>query len=151
MLRTIKQSDHNIKYNSAKNRITFKAMTEGVPAEISDTKGTDTTHQSFKPVEIGKGALNDIKDNENLCVMLDNDTEGNVLASITRDNLIVLNNKGILGLAITVDERPILKDFVKLVQQNKIKSVQVYSDALTIHNNYIEKVSNIRAISINTR
>ncbi|MBO1220476.1 hypothetical protein [Staphylococcus nepalensis] len=151
MLRTIKQSDHNIKYNNAKNRITFKALIEGASAEMSDTKGADTTHQSFKSVEIGKGALDDVKDNEKLCVMLDNDTEGNVLASTSRGNLIVLNNKGVLGIAITVDERPILKDFVKLVQQNKIKSVQVYSDALTIHNNHIEKVNNIRAISINTK
>ena len=151
MLRTIKQSDHNIKYNSAKNRITFKAITEGVPAEMSDTKGADTKHQSFKLVEIGKGALDDVKDNEKMCVMLDNDTEGNVLGSVSRGNLIVLNNKGVLGIAITVDERPILKEFVKLVQQNKIKSVQVYSDALTIHNNHIEKVNNIRAISINTK
>ncbi|MEX6259909.1 hypothetical protein [Staphylococcus ureilyticus] len=151
MLRTIKQSDHNIKYNSAKNRITFKALTEGASAEMSDTKGVDTTHQSFKPVEIGKDALNDVKDNKKLCVMMNNNMQGNILASISRENLVVLNNKGILGIAITVDERPIMKDFVKLVQQNKIKSVQVYSDALTIHNNHIEKVNNIRAISINTK
>ncbi|WP_435373628.1 hypothetical protein WKW47_11100 [Staphylococcus nepalensis] len=151
MLRTIKQSDHNIKYNSAKNRITFKALTEGVAAKISETKSTDTTHQSFKPIEVGKGALNDVKDNDKLCVMMNNNMQGNILASISRENLIVLNNKGVLGLAITVGERPILKEFVKLVQQNNIKSVQVYSDALTIHNNHIEKVNNIRAISINTK
>ena len=82
---------------------------------------------------------------------MNNNMQGNILASISRENLVVLNNKGILGIAITVDERPIMKDFVKLVQQNKIKSVQVYSDALTIHNNHIEKVNNIRAISINTK
>lgn len=151
MLRTIKQSDHNIKYNSAKNRITFKALKEGVAAKISENKSTDTTHQSFKPIEVGKGALNDVKDNDKLCVMMNNNMQGDILASISRENLIVLNNKGVLGLAITVDERPILKEFVKLVQQNKIKSVQVYSDALTIHNNHIEKVNNIRAISINTK
>jgi len=126
-------------------------LTEGVAAKISETKSTDTTHQSFKPIEVVKGALNDVKDNDKLCVMMNNNMQGNILASISRENLIVLNNKGVLGLAITVDERPILKDFVKLVQQNNIKSVQVYSDALTIHNNHIEKVNNIRAISINTK
>jgi hypothetical protein len=151
MLRTIKQLDHNAKYNSEKKRVTFKVLTEGTSAEISDAQGADTTHQSFKPVEIDKGALDSIKDNDKLCVMLDNNTEGNVLASISRGNLIVLNNQGILGIAINIDERPIMNDFVKWVQQKKIKSVQVYSDALTIHNNHIEKVNNIRAISINTK
>lgn len=151
MLRTIKQLDHNAKYNSAKKRVTFKVLTESTSAEISDAQGADTTHQSFKPVEIDKGALDSIKDNDKLCVMLDNNTEGNILASISRGNLIVLNNQGILGIAINIDERPIMNDFVKMVQQKKIKSVQVYSDALTIHNNHIEKVNNIRAISINTQ
>ena len=135
MLRTIKQLDHN----------------ESTSAEISDAQGADTTHQSFKPVEIDKGAMEGIKDNDKLCVMLNNNTEGNILASISRGNLIVLNNQGILGIAINIDERPIMNDFVKMVQQQKIKSVQVYSDALTIHNNHIEKVNNIRAISINTQ
>jgi hypothetical protein len=95
--------------------------------------------------------IDSIKDNDKLCVMLDNNTERNVLASISRGNLIVLNNQGVLGIAINIDERPIMNDFVKWVQQKKIKSVQVYSDALTIHNNHIEKVNNIRAISINTK
>lgn len=151
MLRTIKQLDHNAKYNSAKKRITFKALTEGASSEISDAQGADTTRQSFKPIEVDKGATDGIQDNDKLCVMLDNNTERNVLASISRDNLIVLNNKGVLGIAINIDERPIMNDFIKLVQQKKIKSVQVYSDALTIHNNHIEKVNNIRAISINTK
>ncbi|PTJ78821.1 hypothetical protein [Staphylococcus kloosii] len=151
MLRTIKQLDHNAKYNSAKKRITFKALTEGASSEISDAHGADTTQQSFKPIEVDKGATDGIQDNDKLCVMLDNNTEGNVLASISRDNLIVLNNKGVLGIAINIDERPIMNDFIKLVQQKKIKSIQIYSDALTIHNNHIEKINNIRAISINTK
>jgi hypothetical protein len=56
MLRTIKQLDHNAKYNSEKKRITFKALTAGASAEISDAQDAETTHQSFKPVEIDKGA-----------------------------------------------------------------------------------------------
>ena len=151
MLTTIKQSDNNIKYNKQKNRITVQALTTDKPVEMGTTKTVDPNYQTFKPYELDNNVFQALKDNDKLCVMLDNNKDSNILASIHRGNLTVVVNKGLYGLSIEVDDKPIMQEFIKLVQQNKVKSVQVYSDALTIHNNHIEKVNNIRAISINTK
>ena len=72
--------------------------------------------------------------------MLDNNKDSNILASIHRSNLTVVVNKGLYGLSIEVDDKPIMQEFIKLVQQNKVKSVQIYTDEVTSMNKLIEKI-----------
>ena len=151
MLTTIKQSDNNVKYNKQKNRITVQALTTDKPVEMGTTQTVDPNYQTFKTYELDNNVFQALKDNDNLCVMLDNNKDSNILASIHRGNLTVVVNKGLYGLAIEVDEKPIMQEFIKLVQQNKVKSVQIYTDEVTSMNKLIEKIGKIKAISINTR
>ncbi len=44
-----------------------------------------------------------------------------------------------------------MQEFIKLVQHNKVKNVQIYTDEVTSMNKLIEKIGKIKAISINTR
>ncbi|MDU0462068.1 MULTISPECIES: hypothetical protein [Staphylococcus] len=151
MLTTIKQSDNNVKYNKQKNRITVQALTTDKPVEMGTTKTVDPNYQTFKPYELDNNVFQVLKDNDRLCVMLDNNKDDNILASIHRGNLTVVVNQGLYGLAIEIDDRPIMQEFIKLVQQNKVKSVQIYTDEVTSMNKLIEKIGKIKAISINTR
>ncbi|WP_436954778.1 hypothetical protein [Staphylococcus ureilyticus] len=151
MLTTIKQSDNNVKYNKQKNRITVQALTTDKPVEMGTTKTVDPNYQTFKPYELDNNVFQALKDNDKLCVMLDNNKDSNILASIHRRNLTVVVNKGLYGLSIEVDDKPIMQEFIKLVQQNKVKSVQIYTDEVTSMNKLIEKIGKIKAISINTR
>lgn len=150
MLTTIKQSGNSVKYNKQKNRITVQVLTTMKPVEMGTTKTVDSNYQTFKSYELDDNVFQELKDNEKLCVMLDNNKDDNILASIQRGNLTVVINKGLYGLSIDIDGKPIMKEFVKLVQQNKIKSVQIYTDQVTSLNKLIEKVNYIKAISINT-
>ncbi|WP_210139895.1 hypothetical protein [Staphylococcus sp. GDY8P54P] len=151
MLTTIKQSDNNVKYNKQKNRITVQALTTDKPVEMGTTKTVDPNYRTFKPYELDNNVFQVLKDNDRLCVMLDNNKDDNILASIHRGNLTVVVNQGLYGLAIEIDDRPIMQEFIKLVQQNKVKSVQIYTDEVTSMNKLIEKIGKIKAISINTR
>lgn len=151
MLTTIKQSDNNVKYNKQKNRITVQALTTDKPVEMGTTKTVDPNYQTFKPYELDNNVFQALKDNDKLCVMLDNNKDSNILASIHRGNLAVVVNKGLYGLSIEVDDKPIMQEFIKLVQHNKVKSVQIYTDEVTSMNKLIEKIGKIKAISINTR
>ncbi|WP_210122512.1 hypothetical protein, partial [Staphylococcus sp. GDY8P207P] len=145
MLTTIKQSDNNVKYNKQKNRITVQALTTDKPVEMGTTKTVDPNHQTFKPYELDNNVFQVLKDNDRLCVMLDNNKDDNILASIHRGNLTVVVNQGLYGLAIEIDDRPIMQEFIKLVQQNKVKSVQIYTDEVTSMNKLIEKIGKIKA------
>ncbi len=151
MLTTIKQSDNNVKYNKQKNRITVQALTTDKPVEMGTTKTVDPNYQAFKPYELDNNVFQALKDNDKLCVMLDNNKDSNILASIHRGNLTVVVNKSLYGLSIEVDDKPIMQEFIKLVQHNKVKSVQIYTDEVTSMNKLIEKIGKIKAISINTR
>jgi len=170
MLTTIKQSDNNVKYNKQKNRITVQELTTDKPVEMGTTKTVDPNYQTFKPYELDNNVFQALKDNDKLCVMLDNNKdsilqeinnlkeikeEGNTDAkgskAIHRGNLSVVVNNGLYGLSIEVDDKPIMQEFIKLVQQNKVKSVQIYTDEVTSMNKLIEKIGKIKAISINTR
>lgn len=151
MLTTIKQSDNNVKYNKQKNRITVQALTTDKPVEMGTTKTVDPNYQTFKPYELDNNVFQALKDNDKLCVMLDNNKDSNILASIHRGNLTVVVNKGLYGLSIEVDDKPIMQEFIKLVKHNKVKSVQIYTDEVTSMNKLIEKIGKIKAISINTR
>lgn len=51
--------------------------------------------------------------------MLDNNKDSNILASIHRGNLTVVVNKGLYGLSIEVDDKPIMQEFIKLVQREQ--------------------------------
>ncbi|MFT3658524.1 hypothetical protein [Staphylococcus ureilyticus] len=151
MLTTIKQLDNNVKYNKQKNRITVQALTTDKPVEMGTTKTVDPNYQTFKTYELDNNVFQVLKDNDRLCVMLDNNKDDNILASIHRGNLTVVVNQGLYGLAIEIDDRPIMQEFIKLVQHNKVKSVQIYTDEVTSMNKLIEKIGKIKAISINTR
>lgn len=151
MLTTIKQSDNNVKYNKQKNRITVQALTTDKPVEMGTTQTVDPNYQTFKPYELDNNVFEALKDNDKLCVMLDNNKDSNILASIHRGNLTVVVNKSLYGLSIEVDDKPIMQEFIKLVQHNKVKSVQIYTDEVTSMNKLIEKIGKIKAISINTR
>ncbi|MES3712828.1 hypothetical protein ABC762_03725 [Staphylococcus ureilyticus] len=151
MLTTIKQSGNNVHYNKQKHRITVQVITTDKPVEMGTTKTVDPNYQTFKPYELDNNVFQALKDNDRLCVMLDNNKDDNILASIHRGNLTVVVNKGLYGLAIEIDDRPIMQEFIKLVQQNEIKSVQIYTDEVTSMNKLIEKIGKIKAISINTR
>ena len=151
MLTTIKQSDNNVKYNKQKNRITVQALTTDKPVEMGTTKTVDPNYQTFKTYELDNNVFQALKDNDKLCVMLDNNKDSNILASIHCGNLTVVVNKGLYGLSIEVDDKPIMQEFIKLVQHNKVKSVQIYTDEVTSMNKLIEKIGKIKAISINTR
>lgn len=151
MLTTIKQSGNNVKYNKQKNRITVQVLTIDKSVEMGTTKTVDPNYQTFKPYELDGNVFRELKDNEKLCVMLDNNKDDNILASIHRGNLTEVVHNGLYGLAIEIDDKPIMTEFIKLVQQNKIKSVQIYTDQVTSLNKLIEKINYIKAISINTK
>lgn len=151
MLTTIKQSGNNVKYNKQKNRITVQVLTTGKSVEMGTTKTVDPNYQTFKPYELDGNVFRQLKENEKLCVMLDNNKDDNILASIHRGNLTEVVHNGLYGLAIEIDDKPIMTEFIKLVQQNKIKSVQIYTDQVTSLNKLIEKINYIKAISINTK
>ncbi|CAM3959278.1 hypothetical protein [Staphylococcus xylosus] len=151
MLTTIKQSGNNVKYNKQKNRITVQVLTTDKSVEMGTTKTVDPNYQTFKPYELDGNVFRELKDNEKLCVMLDNNKDDNILASIHRGNLTEVVHNGLYGLAIEIDDKPIMTEFIKLVQQNKIKSVQIYTDQVTSLNKLIEKINYIKAISINTK
>ncbi|MBO1222561.1 hypothetical protein [Staphylococcus nepalensis] len=151
MLTTIKQSNNNVKYNKQKNRITVQVLTIDKPVEMGTTKTVDPAYQTFKPYELDNNVFQGLKDNDKLCVMLDNNQEGNIVASMKRGNLTAINKNGLYGLAIEVDDKPIMQEFVKLVQHNKIKSIQIYTNEVTSMNKLIEKIGKIKAVSINTK
>lgn len=151
MLTTIKQSGNNVKYNKQKNRITVQVLTTDKSVEMGTTKTVDPNYQTFKPYELDGNVFRELKDNEKLCVMLDNNKDDNILASIHRGNLTEVVHNGLYGLAIEIEDKPIMTEFIKLVQQNKIKSVQIYTDQVTSLNKLIEKINYIKAISINTK
>lgn len=151
MLTTIKQSRNNVKYNEQKNRITVQVLTTDKSVEMGTTKTVDPNYQTFKPYELDGNVFRELKENEKLCVMLDNNKDDNILASIHRGNLTEVVHNGLYGLAIEIDDKLIMTEFIKLVQQNKIKSVQIYTDQVTSLNKLIEKINYIKAISINTK
>lgn len=151
MLTTIKQSGNSMKYNEQKNRITVQVLTTEKSVEMGTTKTVDPNYQTFKPYELDGNVFRELKENEKLCVMLDNNKDDNILASIHRGNLTEVVHNGLYGLAIEIDDKPIMTEFIKLVQQNKIKSVQIYTDQVTSLNKLIEKINYIKAISINTK
>ncbi|WP_017722456.1 MULTISPECIES: hypothetical protein [Staphylococcus] len=151
MLTTIKQSGNSVKYNEQKNRITVQVLTTEKSVEMGTTKTVDPNYQTFKPYELDGNVFRELKENEKLCVMLDNNKDDNILASIHRGNLTEVVHNGLYGLAIEIDDKPIMTEFIKLVQQNKIKSVQIYTDQVTSLNKLIEKINYIKAISINTK
>ncbi|MEB8070184.1 hypothetical protein [Staphylococcus xylosus] len=151
MLTTIKQSGNSVKYNEQKNRITVQVLTTDKSVEMGTTKTVDPNYQTFKPYELDGNVFRELKENEKLCVMLDNNKDDNILASIHRGNLTEVVHNGLYGLAIEIDDKPIMTEFIKLVQQNKIKSVQIYTDQVTSLNKLIEKINYIKAISINTK
>ncbi|MEB8008711.1 hypothetical protein NGH72_05225 [Staphylococcus pseudoxylosus] len=151
MLTTIKQSGNNVKYNEQKNRITVQVLTTEKSVEMGTTKTVDPNYQTFKPYELDGNVFRELKENEKLCVMLDNNKDDNILASIHRGNLKEVVHNGLYGLAIEIDDKLIMTEFIKLVQQNKIKSVQIYTDQVTSLNKLIEKINYIKAISINTK
>jgi uncharacterized 2Fe-2S/4Fe-4S cluster protein (DUF4445 family) len=151
MLTTIKQSGNSVKYNEQKNRITVQVLTTEKSVEMGTTKTVDPNYQTFKPYELDDNVFQELKVNEKLCVMLDNNKDDNILASIHRGNLTEVVHNGLYGLAIEIDDKPIMTEFIKLVQQNKIESVQIYTDQVTSLNKLIEKINYIKAISINTK
>lgn len=151
MLTTIKQSGNSVKYNEQKNRITVQVLTTEKSVEMGTTKTVDPNYQTFKPYELDGNVFRELKENEKLCVMLDNNKDDNILASIHRGNLTEVVHNGLYGLAIEIDDKPIMTEFIKLVQQNKIKSVQIYTDQVTSLNKLIEKINYTKAISINTK
>lgn len=150
MLTTIKQSGNSVKYNEQKNRITVQVLTTDKSVEMGTTKTIDPNYQTFKPYDLDDNVFQELKDNEKLCVMLDNNKDDNILASIHRGNLTEVVHNGLYGLAIEIDDKPIMTEFIKLVQQNKIESIQIYTDQVTSLNKLIEKINYIKAISINT-
>ncbi|WP_210122510.1 hypothetical protein, partial [Staphylococcus sp. GDY8P207P] len=107
---------------------TVQALTTDKPVEMGTTKTVDPNYQTFKPYELDNNVFQALKDNDKLCVMLDNNKDSNILASIHRGNLTVVVNKGLYGLSIEVDDKPIMQEFIKLVQHNKVKNVQIYTD-----------------------
>src|SRR5699024_10966127 len=151
MLTTIKQSDNNVKYNKQKNRITVQALTTDKPVEMGTTQTVDHNYQTFKPYEQDNNVFQAIKDNDKLCVMLDNNKESKIVAAINRCNLTVVVKQVLYGLSIEVYDKQNMQEFIKLVQQNKVKSVQIYTDEVTSMNKLIEKICKIKANSINTR
>lgn len=151
MLTTIKQSGNSVKYNEQKNRITVQVLTTDKSVEMGTTKTIDPNYQTFKPYDLDDNVFQELKDNEKLCVMLDINKEDNILASIHRGNLTEVVHNGLYGLAIEIDDKPIMTEFITLVQQNKIESVQIYTDQVTSLNKLIEKINYIKAISINTK
>lgn len=151
MLTTIKQSGNSVKYNEQKNRITVQVLTTDKSVEMGTTKTIDPSYQTFKPYELDGNVFRELKENEKLCVMLDNNKDDNILASLHRGNLTEVVHNGLYGLAIEIDDEPIMTEFIKLVQQNKIESIQIYTDQVTSLNKLIEKINYIKAISINTK
>src|SRR5699024_3939171 len=101
--------------------------------------------------ELDNNVFQALKDNDKLCVMLDNNKDSNILASIHRGNLTVVVNKGMYGLSIEVDDKPIMQEFIKLLKHKKVKSEQNYTDEVISMNKLTEKIGKIKAISINTR
>ena len=78
MLTTIKQSDNNVKYNKQKNRITVQALTTDKPVEMGTTQTVDPNYQTFKTYELDNNVFQALKDNDNLCVMFDNNKDSNI-------------------------------------------------------------------------